>query len=197
MIFKRGQQHVVYTAGAPVLREIAKPIAQVTSEIVTLAESMLYTLRLFNGIGLAAPQIGKSLRLVVFEVPENENGQYPTPGEEQLLPKMPLAVINPEIISTSGEIVERDEGCLSVPDIWAPVPRPERIVWRATTLADEQIECECGGLLARCIQHELDHLNGVIFTDRTTPQAATEIKEDLDRLIKRGGSCQYRRMKRK
>ena len=93
MLFKnKKESFVVYTAGAAVLKEIAKPVPVVTAEIRQLASEMIKTMRVFNGIGLAAPQYGHSLRLVVFDVPRE--GSTGTPGEEYLLPKMPMAVIN-------------------------------------------------------------------------------------------------------
>ena len=194
MFFKNKKEScVVYTAGAAVLKKIAEPVAVVTPEIRQLASDMIKAMRYFNGIGLAAPQYGKSLRLVVFDVPnENKSG---TPGEDILLPKMPLAVINPEIVMRSSQTTEREEGCLSVPDIYAPVVRPATVVFRAQTLDGEFIELECGGLLGRCIQHELDHLDGYLFTDRLAPDVERRIRGDLNRLKSAGQSCNYRRLK--
>ena len=186
---------VVYTAGAAVLKEIAKPVIMVDENIRQLAAEMLEAMRVFNGIGLAAPQYGHSLRMVVFDVPaENNTG---TPGELALLPRMPLTVINPEIIARSAKSVEREEGCLSVPDIYAPVIRPASVVFRAQTLDGEFIEFECGGLLGRCIQHELDHLDGLLFTDRLTAEAERVIRGDLNKLKSAGQSCNYRRISKK
>ena len=107
-----------------------------------------------------------------------------------------LELVNPEIIVRSDRLVSREEGCLSVPDIYAPVIRPASVVFRAQTLDGEFFEFECGGLLGRCIQHELDHLDGFLFTDRLTPEAARQIRGDLMRLEQIGKSCNYRRTKR-
>lgn len=194
MLFKnKKESFVVYTAGAAVLKEIASPVVSVNQEIRDLAEEMIKAMRFFDGIGLAAPQYGKSLRLVVFDVPkQNSTG---TPGEEYLLPKMPLAVINPEIIARSAQVTEREEGCLSVPGIYAPVVRPSSVVFRAQTLDGEFLEFECGGLLGRCIQHELDHLDGFLFTDRLSPDAERAIRGDLNRLKSAGQNRNYRRIK--
>jgi peptide deformylase len=196
MLFnKKKHSYVVYTAGAAVLKKIAEPVTVVTPEIRQLAADMMQAMRVFNGIGLAAPQYGESLRMVVFDVPaENSCG---TPGEVNLLPRMPLAVINPEIIMRSSQVNEREEGCLSVPDIYAPVVRPDTVVFRAQTLDGEFIEYECGGLLGRCIQHELDHLDGILFTDRLAPEAERRIRGDLNRLKSIGQSCNYRRISKK
>ncbi len=189
------ESFVVYTVGAAVLKEIAQPVVAVTEEIRQLASEMLKAMRVFNGIGLAAPQYGKSLRLVVFDVPaDNSTG---TPGEEYLLPRMPLAVINPEIVASSKQMIKREEGCLSVPDIYAPVIRPATVVFRAQTLDGEFLEFECGGLLGRCIQHELDHLDGFLFTDRLTAEDERSIRGDLNRLKSIGQSCNYRRISKR
>ena len=96
----------------------------------------------------------------------------------------------------SEELSTREEGCLSVPDIYAPVVRPARVVFRAQILDGDFVEFECGGLLARCIQHELDHLDGFLFTDRLTADVSRQIRGDLNRLEKLGQSCNYRRIKR-
>ncbi len=190
---KQKTSSVVYTVGAAVLKKIAEPIAVVTPEIRQLASEMMQAMRYFNGIGLAAPQYGRSLRLVVFDVPaERSTG---TVGEEILLPRMPLAVINPEIVMRSSNLVEGEEGCLSVPGIYAPVVRPETVVFRAQTLDGEFFEYECGGLLGRCIQHELDHLDGFLFTDRLAPDAERRVRGDINRLKSAGQSCNYRRFK--
>ena len=194
-MFKAKSRHVVHTAGDSVLKAVAKPVAAVTPEILALAERMLQATRVFDGIGLAAPQAGESLRMVVFDVPMDSMGENPTPGELQLLPRMPLIVINPEILSTSGNLTEYTEGCLSVPDIFAPVIRPERVLFRATTLQGEVIECECGGLLGRCIQHELDHLDGKLFTDRLTPADAQKIEKPLRQLVRYGEKHKFLRVK--
>lgn len=195
MLFSsKRKSFTVYTAGAAILKQIAKPVPVVSDEIRQLAADMLAAMRVFNGIGLAAPQYGAALRLVVFEVPaDSDTG---TPGECLLLPKMPLTVVNPEIVAASPETCEREEGCLSVPDIFAPVIRPTRVVFRAQTLDGEFFEVECGGLLGRCIQHELDHLEGKLFTDRLTPEAMRRIRGDLEQLHRIGQSNNYRRKSR-
>ena len=195
MLFHGKTRHVVHTAGDPVLKETAKPVSAVTPEIRALAERMFQAMQVFDGIGLAAPQAGESLRMVVFDVPADSMSNPPTPGEMLLLPRMPLTVINPEILSASGEYSEYTEGCLSVPDIFAPVIRPDKVVFRASTLDGEIIECECGGLLGRCIQHELDHLDGKLFTDRLSPEEARKIERSLRQLVRYGEKHKYLRVK--
>lgn len=195
MFFKNKKRYVVHTVGDPVLREKAKPVAAVTPEIRQLAASMIESMQAFEGIGLAAPQAGESLRLVVFDVPLESMGDTPSTGERLLLPKMPLAVVNPEIVASSEDLTSHDEGCLSLPDLFAPVVRPASVVFRAQTLDGEWIECECGGLLGRCIQHELDHLNGMLFIDRLTPEAARTVERELKQLIRFGERHHFHRVK--
>ncbi|WP_294434595.1 peptide deformylase [uncultured Victivallis sp.] len=195
MFFKNKKRYVVHTVGDPVLREKAKPVAAVTPEIRQLAASMIESMQAFEGIGLAAPQAGESLRLVVFDVPLESMGDTPSTGERLLLPKMPLAVVNPEIVASSEDLTSHDEGCLSLPDLFAPVVRPASVVFRAQTLDGEWIECECGGLLGRCIQHELDHLDGTLFIDRLTPEAARTVERELKQLIRFGERHHFHRVK--
>ena len=195
MFFKNKKRYVVHTVGDPVLREKAKPVPVVTPEIRQLAASMIESMQAFEGIGLAAPQAGESLRLVVFDVPLESMGDTPSTGERLLLPKMPLAVVNPEIVASSEDLTSHDEGCLSLPDLFAPVVRPASVVFRAQTLDGEWIECECGGLLGRCIQHELDHLEGTLFVDRLTPEAARTVERELKQLIRYGERHHFHRVK--
>lgn len=193
MIFKKNGNRIVYTVGAPVLRKIAAPVAVVDDNIRKLASDMIDAMGYFNGIGLAAPQYGESLRLVVIDVPQESNTG--SPGEALLLPKMPLVLVNPEIVMSSEKSASREEGCLSVPGLYAPVCRPERVVLRTQIMDGDFIEIECGGLLGRCIQHELDHLDGKLFTDRVEPDTARQIRGDLDRLTRIGQIRNFRRNK--
>ena len=193
MLFKNSKKEscVVYTAGAAVLKEVARPVVAVTDEIRQLAADMTRAMRYFYGIGLAAPQYGHSLRMVVLDVPAD--GSTGTPGEEYLLPRMPVTVINPEIIARSEELSTREEGCLSVPDIYAPVVRPARVVFRAQILDGDFVEFECGGLLARCIQHEADHLDGVLFVDRLSDEVKATVADELAALQRRGKKFNFQR----
>ena len=196
MFFRRKEIRAVHTIGDPVLAKIAEPVASVDEKIRDLAAEMLISMRNFDGIGIAAPQIGVSLRLVVFEVPPPESPAGLTQGEALLYPRMPFVAVNPVILSTAGELVEREEGCLSVPALYAPVIRPERVIFRTETLDGEVIECECGGLLGRCIQHELDHLDGKLFTDRLTPEAEAQAANRIERLKRDGARHNFLRTHR-
>ncbi len=195
MFLKQKKRYVVRTCGDPVLGEKARPVMAVTPEIRALAERMTEAVQVYNGIGLAAPQVGESLRLVVFDLPEKALSPNPTPGELLLLPRMPFVAVNPEIILSSDELSCQEEGCLSVPEIFAPVVRPARVVFRASTLDGEVIQCETGGLLARCIQHELDHLDGKLFIDRLDDEEAQKIEAELKQLKRYGAHHNYQRVK--
>ena len=195
MIFNSKRQISLRTLGDEVLAKVAEPVLNVDDDIRRIAREMIEATAVFNGIGLAAPQYGVSKRMVVLDVPAESMSEVPTPGEEQLLPRMPLVLINPEIVSYSTNTSVHDEGCLSVPDIYAPVVRPEKVVLRSMTIDGDMIECECGGLLGRCIQHELDHLEGKCFTDRLSPEAAKEVAGEVKRLLRYGAKKSFLRTK--
>lgn len=141
----------------PILRKTARPVTENDAdELRTLIPAMFATMYRAPGIGLAAPQVGKLLRAIVIDIAPDK------------LPA-PLALINPEIIARSDEKATREEGCLSLPDQYAEVTRP---AWIKAKYRDEQgalKEIEADGLLAACIQHEIDHLNGVLFVDYLSP----------------------------
>lgn len=197
-MFKSKKRYEVRTAGDAVLAGNASPVGLITPEIRQLAEDMFHSMVAFDGIGLAAPQYGESLRLIVIDVPlSEEESKDLTDFEKQMYDSMPMALVNPEITAKSDELSERTEGCLSVPEIYAPVVRPARIVFRAMRLDGSVICGECGGLLGRCIQHETDHLDGLLFTDRLAPEAAKRISGQLQRLIDNGKRKNFRRVTRK
>ena len=137
------------------LREVSQPIAAVTDEIRELAQDMLDVMYDEPGIGLAAPQLGVPVRLVVVDVGWTEED-----GERN-----PRVLVNPEIVHAEGNVTW-NEGCLSVPDFQAEVERAERVRLRAQDLDGNPLEIEAEGLEAVCFQHELDHLDGVLFIDR-------------------------------
>jgi peptide deformylase len=137
------------------LREVSKPVEHVTDEIRELARDMLEVMYDEPGIGLAAPQLGVPLRLVVVDVGWTEED-----GE-----RAPRVLVNPEIVHAEGKLTW-NEGCLSVPDFQADVERAERVRLRATDLDGNAVEIDAEELEAVCFQHELDHLDGVLFIDR-------------------------------
>ncbi|MCQ2352712.1 MAG: peptide deformylase [Victivallaceae bacterium] len=190
-------KYPVRTSGDPVLAQEAEPVLAITPEIVDLARNMVESMYFFDGIGLAAPQIGIARQLVVVDVPPPEKDVALSPGEKLLLHQMPLALVNPRIVSSAGKMVGKEEGCLSVPGIYAEVVRPERVVVHFTSLANQEIEIECDHLLARCLQHEIDHLHGIVFTDRLAPKEAERIAPELQQLRERGKRVNYLRTKKK
>lgn len=175
--------------GDPILSEKALPVKNIDDNIIRFSENLLEAMFKYDGIGLAATQVGKKIRIIALSVPypKTENGgeirQPLSPGEIQLFPRMPLILINPEIVSYSAGENIREEGCLSVPRIYAPVTRPSSAVVKSQILGSaEELSVECGGLLGRAIQHEIDHLNGILFMDRLTKNQFEEIKPELDKL---------------
>jgi peptide deformylase len=142
----------------PRLRQISSPVEEVTDEVCELVCDMFETMYAAPGIGLAAIQVGVPKRILVIDLQE--------PAEEGGEPvKDPRVFINPEILRTSDQEVPYTEGCLSVPDQYAEVDRPDRIRARWLDLDGNSREEEIEGLLATCLQHEMDHLNGVLFID--------------------------------
>lgn len=183
--------------GDPVLNQIAAPVEKVDESTVELAEKMLQIMYETNGIGLAAPQIGLPIRMFVLDIepPEDEEGHplpVNSPGEIQLLPQMPMAFLNPEVTPVGTEETVYDEGCLSVPKLYAPVKRPEKVMFSATLLNGKQISIECAGLLARAIQHENDHLNGIVFVQKLEDEPLESIKKGLDKILKKNGRSGYK-----
>lgn len=146
-------RHDILIAPHPKLKSKAEPIPAVTDDIRRLAGDMLEAMYAAPGIGLAAPQVGVSSRLVVIDVADKES------------PPAPLTLVNPQIVARSDARVTAEEGCLSLPDIYADVERHERVFVRFQDLDGNVQELDAHGLLARCLQHELDHLEGVLFVD--------------------------------
>ncbi len=160
--------------GDPVLRKRAKPVASISPALKRLADDMLDSMYESNGIGLAAPQVGESVRLVVVDISGGE-------GKE----KQPYVFFNPVILSSRGEIVA-EEGCLSVPDVWADVTRPEIITVQALDREGKPFELKnVNGLLARCIQHEIDHLEGVLFVDKISATDRVFNEAKLKKMVRR------------
>ncbi|AFI83109.1 peptide deformylase [Methylophaga nitratireducenticrescens] len=150
----------------PRLRLKAKPIEKVTDEIRQLAHNMLETMYDAPGIGLAATQVNEQKRLIVIDVSEDKSS--------------PLFLINPELIETEGER-EFEEGCLSVPEAYETVTRADTIRVRALDLQGETFEMDADGILATCIQHEIDHLEGKLFVDYLSNLKRQRIKKRLEK----------------
>ncbi|MBE6380856.1 MAG: peptide deformylase [Lentisphaerae bacterium] len=193
MMFKKHPRYMLQTYGGETLKKISEPVCVFDRELGDLARFMIKATHALNGIGLAAVQIGVHKRLIVLDIPQSSMGNPPTPGELQLLPQMPLALVNPRIVEFGGAVTACDEGCLSVPEIYAEVMRPQLIKVQAQDLNGNELEFECGGLLARCIQHEVDHLDGLTFIDRLTPEVRSSVDRELKDLDRRGKKFNYQR----
>jgi peptide deformylase len=159
--------------GDPILRAKGKQIDRIDDRIRELAANMLETMHAANGVGLAAQQIGEALQLTVLDISEVEDrpSTMKLNGEE-VDPKsaMPLVLVNPQI-SLRDDTSIGTEGCLSFPEITGEIERAESVTGRAETLEGKSIEIEATGLLARVLQHEADHLNGILFIDRMSSAA--------------------------
>ena len=156
------------------LREKAEPVAAVTGEIRSLAKDMLDAMYRSNGLGLAAEQVGRRESVCVFHIPTDPEGP-PLPA------KMPLVMINPRITHSEGEQVGQ-EGCLSFPEIFVNVKRFERVTAAYMDLEGKELSVTAGGLLSRAIQHELDHLNGILLVDRMSVVQKVAVAGKLKRL---------------
>ena len=170
--------------GNPVLRQKGARIEALTPEITQLVADMFETMYVTKGIGLAAQQVGKTLQLTVLDL----RGVEDRPSTLELDGKpadvdafMPLVLINPEI-KPLNDPVAGPEGCLSFPELYGDVLRPESIEVKALNEKGKPIEFRCGGLLARAVQHETDHLNGILFIDRMDRKSKAEIRDELDML---------------
>lgn len=146
----------IYTQPNAVLRIKAQPISEITPEIIELAKNMRETMHQASGIGLAAPQVGKSLAMVVIELKTEDEDEIEIPL---------LTLINPRITWKSLQKVSEMEACLSVPGLEGGVIRPSKVRVKALNLEGKTVEIKASGLLARVLQHEIDHLEGNLFTD--------------------------------
>ena len=160
----------IITAPDPRLKLKAKPVKAVDAEIRRLMDDMLETMYVAPGIGLAAPQVGVARRVLVVDTARD--------GE----PKRPMRIANPEILWRSDELATYNEGCLSLPDHYADVARPAKIRLRYLDHENEIREIDVEGLLATCIQHEMDHLEGVLFVDHLSALKRSIILRKLSKL---------------
>lgn len=160
----------ILTAPDPRLKVRCKPVEKVDASIRRLMDDMLETMYAAPGIGLAAPQVGVDKQIIVIDVAKE--------GE----PRQPYRMANPQIVWTSEETVSCEEGCLSVPDQWAEVVRPAEIKVRYLDHENEIREMHCTGMLATCVQHEMDHLNGTLFIDHLSTLKRDMILRKLTKL---------------
>jgi peptide deformylase len=141
----------------PRLKKVAEPVADISDALRTLADDMLQTMYEAPGIGLAAPQVGVSTRLLVMDCVKEEGAE-----------PRPMAMFNPEIVASSDETSVYEEGCLSIPEVYADVTRPAEVTVRWIDRDGNPAEETFDGLWATCVQHEIDHLNGKLFIDYLT-----------------------------
>lgn len=170
--------------GNPVLRAKGATVEAVTPEIEQLIADMLETMKKYRGIGLAAQQVGRKIQLTVIDIraAENRPSTLELDGEEADPNSiMPIALMNPKI-TPLNDPVSGPEGCLSFPEIFGDISRPEKIRVQAMGREGESMEFVCGGLLARCVQHETDHLHGILFVDRMDRATKADIRDDLNAL---------------
>ncbi|WP_337181214.1 peptide deformylase [Shinella sp.] len=160
----------------PILRQVSRPIETVDGEVKKLADDMLETMYDAPGIGLAAIQIGVARRMLVLDVSKD--------GED----KTPLVFINPEIVTASDARSVYEEGCLSIPDYYAEVERPASITVRHLDREGKEQVTEAEGLLATCLQHEIDHLNGVLFIDHISKLKREMVIRKFTKAAKMRGS---------
>jgi peptide deformylase len=170
--------------GTPVLRKKGALIEEITPIIKNLIADMFETMYAHKGVGLAAQQVGLALQLTVIDV----RGVTDRPSSLELKGKpaevqdfMPLVLINPEI-KPVGEPIAGPEGCLSFPEIFGQITRPDVVDVRAVNQEGKLIEFRCGGLLARAVQHEADHLQGILFIDRMGKDAKEDLRVELEQL---------------
>lgn len=170
--------------GHPILRQKGTRIEKITPEITRLIEDMLETMYAAAGVGLAAQQVGRTLQLTVIDIKEvrDRPSTLEIGGQPAMVADhMPLVLINPEL-KPVGKPVVGPEGCLSFPELYADVERPESVNVTAMNEKGETIQIRCGGLLARAVQHETDHLHGILFIDRMSTETKKELKPELDAL---------------
>jgi len=175
----------IYTYGKPVLRKVAEPISTDYPNLKDLINNMFETMVHADGVGLAAPQIGLSIRVIVIDL-------APLKEDNPELGDFRLTLINPEILEESEEEVAYDEGCLSIPGINETVVRPEYIKIHYYDADFNEHELELDGFKARVVQHEYDHLEGHLFTDLVKPLRRQLIKSKLTNISKGKTTCKYK-----
>lgn len=176
----------IYRYGEPVLREKAKAVAAVTDPFRRLAGDMLETMRAAGGVGLAAQQVGRRERICVIELPEDfDDGAYSVFNAPI---QMPLVMFNPEILSMEGSVRDK-EGCLSFPKVGGTLTRAERVTCRYLDLDNKTQTITAWGYLARAVQHEADHLDGILYVDHMSAVERLACAPKLKRLAKENGGA--------
>ncbi|HEY5123762.1 MAG TPA: peptide deformylase [Ignavibacteria bacterium] len=170
----------ITTYGMEILKKKSLPVKKINNTIITLVENMFFTMRNGDGIGLAAPQVNQNLEIAIVDISCIEKHKD----------SKPLLMINPKIEDIHGEIV-MSEGCLSIPEVRADVLRPEQIFLKYYDLSMNEIKQEYNDLMARVIQHEIDHLNGILFIDHLEKDERKKIKKQLSDIRKGKVNADY------
>ncbi len=178
----------IYTYGTEALREETEPVEDNTEALQTLIDNMIETMYAASGIGLAAPQVGRSERLFVIDVTSMADELE---EDSETLPPQPMALINPEIVWESETVSDFEEGCLSIPDVRETVTRPERVEIQYLDRDFQEQSLEVGSMLARVIQHEYDHLDGVLFTDHLSAFRKRLLRRTLKRMARGDVEADY------
>lgn len=168
----------IYETPDPLLKEVSAPVDQVDDDLRALMDDMLETMYAAPGIGLAAIQVGVKKRVIVMDLQEEEGQKYPR------------YFVNPEIIEASDELNTYQEGCLSVPEQYADVERPARVKVKYLDYDGAEHIDDMDGLLATCLQHEMDHLNGILFIDHLSNLKRKMILKKLMKAKKEASSCE-------
>lgn len=166
----------ILVAPDPRLKEKALPVEKVDAEIRQLMDDMLETMYAAPGVGLAATQVGVMKRVIVIDIAHPDSGEEPTP----------IKLANPEVVWTSDELIDWTEGCLSVPEYYEDVTRPKKCRVRGLDENGDEIEVEAEDLLSVCLQHEIDHLDGMLFVDYLSRLKRNRIIKKLEKLKKMG-----------
>jgi peptide deformylase len=178
----------IYVYGTEALREETEPVDENTEALQTLIDNMIETMYTASGIGLAAPQVGRTERVFVVDVTSMAD-EIEEDGES--VPPQPMVFINPEIVWESEADCDFEEGCLSIPDVREMVTRPERVSVRYLDRDFNEQEMEVGSMLARVIQHEYDHLDGVLFTDHLSAFRQRLLRRTLKRMARGDVEADY------
>lgn len=173
----------ILVAPDPRLKEVAQPVEKVDDEIRQLMDDMLETMYSAKGVGLAATQLGIAKRVIVVDIAHPDHNEEPTPYK----------LANPEVIWASEELIDWTEGCLSVPEFYEDVTRPKKCKVKALNEKGEEVIIEAEDLLAVCLQHEIDHLNGKLFVDHISRLKRTRIIKKLEKLKKLGAVFHHRK----
>lgn len=162
-------RHLVFY-GKEILSQVAQPVENIDDDVISLIDEMFKIMYKEKGVGLAAPQVDLARRIVVIDTGENK-------GEK-------IAIINPVITGASDRFVPYEEGCLSLPGINADVVRPDAVLVKGISPRGKEMEIEAKGFLARVFQHEIDHLEGILFIDRVEKYIRDELRSDLKKIKK-------------